>query len=329
MKTYFAVMMTLFFLLCPFEKAGAKEPWPGEPWTSAQIFTHLDPDFLNNLSGASWTPETRTFWVCRNGRPSVFWALKLNSDGNLDIARDDAGNPAKFDVGGGDLEGICQVDYKSDLVFLLLENTDLIYAYDVSTFGTAVLKNQWDISAYVPTTIGVGAEGITFVPDKWLDKHGFVDGEGTPHVSKNGMGGLMFVAHQNGGRIYVFDLGPNGNIVSFVGAYKTAQRESSGLEFDQSTGLLYIWHNIDDNSLEITKLSSFIENEERRLTPVAEFVGPKTGNLEGIAIVPSETKNKIFLIVDDDNQDGAAVMLFKAFNPPIDIPVAPSSPVLK
>ena len=312
-------MLSIVFFLFTANFALATQPWPAEPWTSAQIFTHLDPEFQNNMSGASWNPETQTFWVCRNGRPSVFWALKLNNDGNLAIATDSAGVQAKFDLGQGDLEGICQVDFKSNIVYLMLEGEDFINAYDVSTNGKAVLKNQWNIFAHVPTTIGLGSEGITFVPDHWLKKQGFVDAEGNPYASKNGMGGLMFVAHQNGGKIYVFDLNPNDSNVSFVGAYNTSQIESSGLEFDRSTGLLYIWHNIGDNALEVTKLSSFIENKERRLTPVAEFIGPKTGNLEGIALVPAGAKNKLFLILDDDNQDDAAVMLFKEFNPPMDM----------
>ena len=231
------------------------------------------------------------------------------------IATNDSGKQAKYDLGGGDLEGICQVDYGKDLVCIMLETENLIREYDVSTYGNAVLKKQWDISANVPTKGGAGPEGITFVPNEWLKKKGFVNAGGIPYLSTNGMGGLMFVAHQNGGRIYAFDLNRANGTVHFVGAYKTSRSESSGLEFDRSTGLLYVWHNTGPNYLEITKLSSHVEGAERCFTSVAEFVGPKSGNLEGIAIVPTVTNKDWCLIVDDDNQNGAALMLFRQFNP--------------
>ena len=231
------------------------------------------------------------------------------------IATNDSGTQAKYDLGGGDLEGICQVDYDADLVCIMLETENLIREYDVSTYRKAVLKKQWDISAYVPTKGRAGPEGITFVPNEWLKKEGFVNSNGKPYLSTNGMGGLMFVAHQNGGRIYVFDLNRANGKVNFVGAYKTSRSESSGLEFDRSTGLLYVWHNTGPNYLEITKLSSHVKGTERCFASVAEFVGPKRGNLEGIAIAPTATNKGCCLIVDDDNQNGAALMLFRQFNP--------------
>ena len=93
--------MAIFFLLNPLEKAMAADPWPAEKWESAQNYTHLDSDFENNVSGACWNPVTRIFWVCRNGRPSVFWGLKVNSNGHLKIAIDHSGTQAKFDLGEG------------------------------------------------------------------------------------------------------------------------------------------------------------------------------------------------------------------------------------
>jgi len=315
MKTTFITIITILLLLNFSEISLAAKPWPAEKWSSAKILTHLSPDFRNNMSGACWNPEKKMFWVCRNGGPSAFWVLKNNGAGSLMIATNDLGAQAKYDLGGGDLEGICQVDYNLDLVCLMFESRNLIREYDVSTYGKAVLKKQWDISANVPTKGGAGPEGITFVPNEWLKKDGFVNAGGKPYLSTNGMGGLMFVAHQNGGRIYVFDLNRENGAVHFVGAYKTSRSESSGLEFDRSTGLLYVWHNTGPNYLEITKLSSQVEGKERRFTSVAEFVGPKSGNLEGIAIAPTVTNKGCCLIVDDDNQNGAALMLFRQFNP--------------
>jgi hypothetical protein len=125
----------------------------------------------------------------------------------------------------------------------------------------------------------------------------------------------MLVAHQNGGRVYAFDLGPAAGNARFVGAYRTSRGESSGLEFDRSTGLLHVWHNTGPNFLEVTRLSSRVDGRERRLETVVEFAGPKGGNLEGIAIAPTAGKDPWCLIVDDDNQDGAALMWFRQFRP--------------
>jgi len=266
------------------------------------------------MSSAAWNPETRTFWVCRNGGPSAFWALVENGAGSLKIATNESGVAAKFTLGSGDFEGICQADYNEKVIYIMAEGTDLIQEYDVSTYGTATLNRQWNISAYVPTSGGSGSEGITFVPDAWLTYYNFVDSNGNPYTSTNGMGGLILVAHQNGGRIYVFDLNRSDGSFDYVGAYATRRSESSDLEFDRSNGRLYIWHNTGPNYLEVTNLSSYL-NGERYLTPIAEFFGPKTGNLEGIGILPASDSNNWCLITDDDNQDGAALMWFKNFNP--------------
>lgn len=313
MKIIWTAAACIFIMLGITSMVYGSDPWPAEAWRSAEILTHLDQDFDNNMSGACWNPKSRIFWICRNRWPSAFWALEENGEGSLSIATDDSGTPAKFDVGEGDLEGICQVDYDKNLVYLIVEGKDLIKEYDVTNYGKPVLKHQWDISDYVPTRWSYGSEGITFVPDQWLQSEGFTDADGEPYTSQNGMGGIMLVAHQNGGNLYAFDLNPDTDDVLFVGSYKTSQKESSGLEFDRSTGLLYIWHNTGSNYLEVTKLSSVVDDSGRRLVSVNEFTGPKSGNLEGIALTPAESADTWCLLVDDDNQDGAAVMWFKDF----------------
>jgi len=311
-----AVLVFLFLANLTIGSAVETKPWPAEAWPSAKTFSHLDPHFGNNMSGACYNPETRTFWVCRNGRPSAFWALKEDGSGNLSIATNEAGTLAKYNS-SGDLEGICQADYKKDLVYLMVERLDKIREYDVSDYGKAILKNEWDVSAHVPRRkANLGSEGITFVPDRWLKKAGFTDGDGKPYSSKGGMGGLMFVAHQDGGGIYVFDLDVGKTTSHFVGVYQSSRKESCGLEFDRSTGLLYIWHNIGNNFLEVTKLSSYKDGKDRRFVTMVELIGPKKGNLEGIAISPAGAgkKKQQVLFTDDNNQDGAALMWFRQFD---------------
>jgi len=295
------------------------QPWPGETWQEAENLTHLDPDFKKNMSSATWNPVTRTFWVCCNGGPSAFWALVETGEGvskTFKIATNGAGVRAKFVLPSGDFEGICQADYNEQVVYVMAEGADLIQEYDVSVYGRPVLNRQWNISANVPAYDGSsGSEGITFVPDEWLAFYNFVDRNGNPYTSRGGMGGLMFVAHQNGGRIYVFDLNRRNGSFTYVGSFRTRRSESSDLEFDRSLGLLYVWHNTGPNYLEVTYLSTYMNGGERYLLPIAEFLGPKGGNLEGIGILPDSDANNWCLVTDDDNQDGAALMWFKRFQP--------------
>lgn len=313
MRASFIVTGVMFLLPHCVWMGLAADPWPAEAWTSAETLTHLDSDFGNNMSGAFWNPQSREFWVCCNGGPSAFWALVEDESNSFMIATNGFGTQAKYDLGSGDFEGICQADYSETVVYILVEGVGQIREYDVSSYGAAALNTQWNISANVPTSGGSGSEGITFVPDEWLAQEHFVDGNGALYLSTNGMGGLMFVAHQNGGRVYAFDLNRTNGAFHFVGAYRTSYTESSGLEFDRSTGLLYIWHNIGPNYLEVTELSSYQDGAERRFTPLANFLAPKSGNLEGIAIVPTVTTNRWCLIVDDSNQDSAALMWFRQF----------------
>jgi hypothetical protein len=66
----------------------------------------------------------------------------------------------------------------------------------------------------------------------------------------------------------VFDLHRTKNTFAYVGQYLTGQAETAGLEFDRSTGKLYIWHNIGSNYQEVTELDSYLVGAERRLRPL-------------------------------------------------------------
>ena len=161
----------------------------------------------------------------------------------------------------------------------------------------------------------LGPEALTFVPDEWLRREGFQTTNGLPCVSSNGMGGLMFVGHQDGGYVHVFDLNRTNNTIAYIGRYKTGEAETAGLEFDRSTGKLYIWHNIGGNYLEVTELNSYLEGSERRLRPLIEYVGPRTGNLEGFALTPTTGTNHWCFLTDDDNLSGEAILWFRQFLP--------------
>ncbi|MGK4568852.1 T9SS type A sorting domain-containing protein [Flavobacterium sp. 3HN19-14] len=160
-------------------------------------------------------------------------------------------------------------------------------------------------------------EGIVFIPDSALTAAGFVSQQtGNLYTSVKGMGGLMFVAHQNGGYIWVFDVNPNvNNDFAYVGKYKTNRTESCDLAFDRSTGMLYILHNPDSgNRLEVTDLTSAMVNGEVKLTKISEYFLPTPSsnvNIEGFAITPkcpSESNTvKVFLCRDVESDESATV----------------------
>jgi len=308
----YSIRFILYFITLFSNISQASDDWPAEPWSDSEILTYLDNDFKNNLSGAHWNPKSRTLWVTLNS-PSKFWALKEDNHGNFVI---DHKNGVRGQIQiSGDLEGITQVDYTEEHVFLIDESDEAIKQYDVSDYSHPTLLQRWDIGATLPIAFVSGPEGITFVPDEWLSKQGFVDQVGHAYKSQYGMGGLMLVAHQNGGHIYAYDLDPKSSRYHLVGKYSSSRDESSGLEFDRSSGFLFIWHNTDGNHLEVTTLSSSMVNGERKLDRIKQYSSPKDGNLEGFALTPANTNEHRAFFVDDDNQDGAALMLFNEFYP--------------
>ena len=138
----------------------------------------------------------------------------------------------------------------------MIEGEERIKAYDVSVGNGEILVGDWDTRPFLPRLGPAGSEGLTFVPDEALVRAGFVDLGGAPFTSRNGMGGVLMVGHQNGGGVFVFDCDPRDRDVHFVGQYRTAYSEIAGLEFDRSTGLLFVWHDENHHVLELIDLRS-------------------------------------------------------------------------
>ena len=313
----------------------AADPWPAEPLANSVNLTSVEGaepnDFHSDLSGASWNSETRTVWVCRNGPggdQSKFWALVEDGADGFQVAYR-AGNRAEW-TGFGDLEGIAQADQREDVVYLLIEGEESIKAFDVSTYGVAVPLNDWDLSAYLPLNGGYGAEGLTFVPDSALAAGGFVDAAGNPTISSGGMGGLMFVGHQNGGSVYAFDLDRVHNGFRFVGEYRTGYAETAGLEFDRSTGMLYIWHDDAYDTLEKTDLRSTAVDGQayRRFNILTAWNGPDHSNNEGIAITGIEdcVDGKRSLLMTIDGGGYSSLRWYRRFTDGCPAPAGPSTP---
>lgn len=308
---------TLLAGLLTAAAARAAQPWPAEAHTSAVALTSVDAGLNTvNWSGASWDPDARALWLaCNSGH---FWKLVEQGAGGFSVATNAAGAPAKWSP-GGDLESICTVGSLPSSVFLM-DEAGWIREYDTSHYGVVAPSRAWDIRAQCPAAGGAGAEGLAFVPDPWLQRQGFRTANGDLYTSTNGMGGLMFVGHQNGGFIHVFDLNRTHNSLAYLGRYKTGRSESAGLEFDAAGGILYIWHNVgsSDNYLELVELSSYVDGADRRFRTIAEYAGPRTGNLEGFALAPPSSTGTWCVVTDDNNDGGEAVMWYRQFPPGMD-----------
>ena len=317
MKTFRLALFAAALAGLAVPAARAADPWPGEASTAAVRLTDVDAGLdINNWSGAFWNPATRRLWlVCNN--PGSFWALRENGAGGFHVATNAAGAKAQW-APGGDLEAICQAD-RDDTVLVMDEN-GYIREYDVSDFGAANPLHAWNLRAVCTNTANSGGEGIAFVPDEYLRRQGFCDSNGVPRQSARGMGGLTFVGYQQDGFVYVFDLDRTGDAWDFVGRYQTGRAETADLEFDRATGRLFVWHNTGSNYLETVELRSVVSGSNRRLRPLAETVGPRTGNLEGFALVPSAATNDSggCVLTDDDNLNREAVMWYRQFQPAAD-----------
>jgi hypothetical protein len=254
--------------------------WPAVAPEYAVSLSDLDPDgdLRISMSGAVWVEQAQVLWLLRNSGPEGVWRVEPDGLGGFEITGE------WIDLGPQlDIEGITVVDPAvPHVVHVVEEGNANIVSFDLSVPGVSTEVGRWDISSWAPPQKALGAEGITFVPDAVLADQGFVDGDGNPRVSAGGMGGLMFVGHQAGGQVYVFDLWPIG-IVDPVGTYDTARGDTSGLELDAETGRLYMWHG-NTNDLEVARLSSTdIGGTNRKLDTEYVFDQTSPGNQEGIA----------------------------------------------
>jgi hypothetical protein len=279
--------LVVFMLLFPITSIFAQSSWPAESWNSAVNLTGvMDANGLTELSGLHWNPVlNRLYIVDDKGRVRVL---------SLNIGSNTFSQIANKSIAGGP-EGITQVDYNANEFYTIDENNYEIRKYTYpANFSSVTYANHWNLLAApspMPNTGNTGPEGIAFVPDNYLKSIGFIGQEtGQLYTSVKGMGGLIFIANQDGGNIWVFDVNPSvNNDFAYVGKYKTNRTESCELEFDRSTGLLYILHNTDNNTLEVTNLTTTIVSGGRKFVVVKEYQIPNPEgniNIEGFAITP-------------------------------------------
>ncbi len=331
-----------FAVLCAFVFLGqpvGAEPWPAEPVGQAVNLTAVEgtSGFNTNLSGAYWNEPKQELWLVRNGGPAKMWVMKE--------CQPTQQNPSGWCVKSqnnvrgewalpGDIEAVTVADDNSNIVYVMSEAEGRIHAYDVTTYGQNNLRRNYNISAFIPAYNGsAGPEGLAFVPDETLQAVGFTadSASGAPEVrtSRKGMGGLMFVGHQAGGSIYVFDLDPNSdtvNVNNYVGEYKTGYNETAEVTFDRSTGELLAWHDAGYDKLEVTDMRSarlgakiyrfnskhIYDGPNSDANP-----GPNNANNEGLAVRPisscGQTGRQIFMTVDDGGAN--SLYQYKQFTP--------------
>jgi hypothetical protein len=277
----------LYLFLFQISESFAQTSWPSEDWTSAVNLTDvMNTNGLTELSGLHWNPLLHRLYVIDDAGHVRILLLDTETNTFSQIANKN--------ISGGP-EGITQVDYSKNEFYTIDENNYEIRKYTHSAdFSNLTLANYWNILASpspMQNTGNTGPEGIAFVPDSFLTAIQFRNQEtGLLYTSVKGMGGLIFIAHQDQGYVWVFDLNPNtNNDFAYVGKYKTNRSESCDLEFDRSTGMLYILHNTGSNYLEVTDLSSSAISGGRKFNLKKEYILPNPAgntNIEGFAITP-------------------------------------------
>lgn len=304
---YFVIFVLSFVI-----QSTTAQSWPSQSWASAlNITAVMDAAGIDQLSGLHWNPvNNRLYGVQNNGRLRV---LQMNTTTNTFTQ---IGNKS---ISGGP-EGITQANLSANEFYVIDENNYEIQKYTHNaSFSTVTQSKHWNLLSApspMPNTGNIGPEGIVFIPDSNLTAAGFRSSvTGQTYTSTKGAGGLFFIAHQDGGYVWVFDINPNtNNDFAYVGKYATAHPESCDLAFDRSTGLLYILHNIDDNYLEVTDLT-LSTAAEATFHVVHNYVLTATGdaniNIEGFALMPkcgTSATGSAWLCRDVSNNEDDAIL---------------------
>lgn len=304
----------LLIILCiTFSFSGkAQLPWPAQTWNNGENLTSvMSTSGVVEASGLYWNKvKNRLYLVQNDGRVRI---LSYNPTTQVFTAL------ANKIIEGGP-EGITVVNDNENVFYTIDENTYSIHKYThTNNFGTVTFSKEWNLlqaPSPMQDTGNQGPEGICFVPDNALSNVNFVSqATNLPYVSQKGMGGLLFIAHQDGGYIWVFDVNPNvSNDFLYVGKYKTNREESCDLAFDASTGMLYILHNIDVNYLEVTDLrTTTFSGNQKRFVLKSEYILPtptNNTNIEGFALTekcPSTNVVQAWLCRDVSDSESTTV----------------------
>ena len=311
---YLIALATVVNVIC----GNAQSAWPGVQWASAVNLSAAYPSDAIGLSGMYWNSYTNRLYTI--GDKGYFYALQYNKTTNAYtlIGTNSSMNGP---------EAVTMVNDSLNEFYTIDENSYQIRKYThAANFSTITMSKYWYLlqsPSPMTDTGNTGPEGICFVPDKYLKRIGFISSKtGTTYTSTKGMGGLIFIAHQDGGYVWVFDVNPAvTNDFAYVGKYKTNETESCDAAFDRSTGLLYILHNTGDNYLEITDMTTTLVSGEYKFATKKEFYIPNPSgsiNVEGFALspkYPASTNMGVWLCRDVKLADNAdAVRWFSTFS---------------
>ena len=303
-------LAALFFIVVT--TSNAQLAWPSSTWNSAQNLTSvMSTSGVEEASGLYWNKvQNRLYLVQNDGNVRI---LQYNTTTNT------FSNLANKSITGGP-EGITVVNDNENVFYTIDEDSYKIHKYThTSNFSTVTLSNEWNLlqsPSPMSDTGNTGPEGICFVSDVALQNVNFVSqATNLPYTSQKGMNGLIFIAHQDAGYIWVFDVNPNlSNDFLYVGKYKTNRSESCDLAFDNSIGMLYILHNTGSNYLEVTDLTtSDITGNGKQFNLKAEYLLPtptNNTNIEGFAITekcPATNTVSAWLCRDASSSDNTSV----------------------
>jgi hypothetical protein len=285
-----ALLLTLIFA---GPKCFAQFTFPATGWNTATNLSHLLPSSAEELSGLYWNQLMKRLYVVSD--QGVLYVLQMGAvNGEFSLLATTSKVKST--------EAITQVNNQASEFYIIDEAAYQIQRFTHNyNFSSVTKANTWNLllpQSTMTDTGNEGPEGLAFVPDSYLARIGFVSAvTHQPYTSVKGMNGLMFVAHQDKGYVWVFDVNP---VLSddyiFVGKYRTNRSESCELAFDPSTGLMYILHNVGDNYLEVTDLTTVFTSGEYRFKMLKEFniPNPSSGstNVEGFTLAPKFPENE-------------------------------------
>ena len=295
----------------------ASEPWPAEDRDEAIArFVSVGENSIageDNWSGLHWNAQSQTLWMVRNRNDNGHGEIRsYQLENNLwsltnKVELPDDGND-HFD-----LEGVTQTGVDNNEILVLAEDNQQIRQYRIDS-NQAELLDSWDISN-IESSIDDSFEGMAYVP--------FASNGALVQDAENSFPGYVLVSIQeqdnspgfaNNGNIYILKLrnstppGDSHNSVELIDIIAIPLVDTRGLEFDQSTRILY---GIDQSEMIVIKLSETFAPEV-----IVQYESPGPDGVEGIALTPANSASHWLMLSDDDNDDEfGAVLEYPNFRP--------------
>jgi hypothetical protein len=267
-----------------------------------------------DMSGLVFDPTNPdVLWAVKNKS----WVFRLVQQGDVwvpDTANDwGAGKQIFFPGGVGqpDSEGLTVGPDGALYITTERDNSNNAFAlnsilrFDPTAAGTTLTPTeQWNLTADFPELIvpggdkdkaNLGFEGVTFVPDTYLVRNGFVDqSTGSAYYPSDYPGhgsGLFFAALENDGKLYAYALNADGT-AHRVAVVDTGMGHVMDVQYDRD--LQRIWA-LCDNTCSVTSTllemdaTGAIVPQVRYARPADPTAGLPNVNIEGFAIAPDST----------------------------------------